>query len=153
MLQEVKIFPSLWCWQYHDFGSVWNRTEASSQPLSWDCHVSFTDRAISAALYESVVPEDTWCWKVHYSYFFFKKIFMKLRFWNFIFKVFFFFFPLKGLYIITKWNPLLECENGSTDKTQSTWYVILIERRKATKIISADPTNESDRRKSYFHLS
>ena len=84
--------------------------------------------------------------------FFFKKIFMKLRFWNFIFKVFFL-FPLKGLYIITKWNPLLECENGSTDKTQSTWYVILIERRKATKIISADPTNESDRRKSYFHLS
>ena len=70
MFQEVKISPGLWCWQYHDFGSVWNRTEASSQPLSRDCHVSFTDRAVSVALSESGVLEDTWCWKVYYSLFF-----------------------------------------------------------------------------------
>ena len=37
---------------------------------------------------------------------------------------------LKGLYTMTKWNPLLEFQNGSTDKSQSMWYVTLIEWRK-----------------------
>lgn len=65
--------------------------QANSQSLSWDCHVSFTDRAVSVALSKSAVLEDTWCWKVYYSFFFFfffRKIYMKLRFWNFFFNFF-----------------------------------------------------------------